>query len=183
MISTKKAEEPKFTRIEVAKVLGFKEELVHVLQGLDDYTVKNARVNYTIESDEIARLLDVESVLSGSLRRSGDTLRINYRISTGGEVVQGVAIEGKVENLFELQEDLAAEVRQNIMAVRCGPTIALVGRYSSGKSTFVNALAGRRHLPARARPTTAVMVFLHSSDAGRVVVVPRTHEQRVQDAE
>jgi DNA-binding winged helix-turn-helix (wHTH) protein/TolB-like protein len=96
-------------------VLGFKEELVQMLQGLDDYTVKNGRVSYEMESAEIAELLGVESVLFGALRRDGDELKINYRISTGGNVVQGDGVEGVVEKLFELQESLAIKVRNNLV--------------------------------------------------------------------
>lgn len=95
-----------------------------------------------------------------------------------------VVLEQAAQVFIDLdQPQQAEEIHQNTSAVRCGPTIALVGRYSSGKSTFVNALAGRQRLPARVRPTTAVMVFLHSSEAGRVVVSPRTPEQRAQDAD
>jgi len=96
-------------------VLGFKEELVQMLQGLDDYTVKNGRVSYELESSEIAELLGVESVLFGTLRRSGDDLKISYRISTDGNVVQGDSVEGVVGKLFELQESLAVKVRNNIV--------------------------------------------------------------------
>jgi DNA-binding winged helix-turn-helix (wHTH) protein/TolB-like protein len=96
-------------------VLGFKEELVQMLQGLDDYTVKNGRVTYDMESAEIAELLGVESVLFGTLRRSGDELKISYRISTGGNVVQGDSVEGAVGKLFDLQEALAEKVRANLV--------------------------------------------------------------------
>jgi len=96
-------------------VLGFKEELVQMLQGLDDYTVKNGRVSYEMESAEIAELLGVESVLFGSLRRSGDELKINYEISTDGNVIQGDDIEGSVDDLFPLQESLAIMVRDNLV--------------------------------------------------------------------
>jgi DNA-binding winged helix-turn-helix (wHTH) protein/TolB-like protein len=96
-------------------VLGFKEELVQMLQGLDDYTVKNGRVTYDMESAEIAELLGVESVLFGSLRRSGDELKISYRISTNGNIVQGDSVEGSVGKLFELQEALAERVHNNLV--------------------------------------------------------------------
>ena len=96
-------------------VLGFKEELVQMLQGLDDYTVKNGRVNYDLESAEIAKLLGVESVLFGTLRRDGDNLKISYRISTDGNVVQGDSVDGTLGKLFELQESLAVKVRNNLI--------------------------------------------------------------------
>lgn len=96
-------------------VLGFKEELVQMLQGLDDYTVKNGRVSYDMESADIAALLGVESILFGALRRSGDELKINYRISTNGKVIHGDDIEGSVDDLFPLQESLAIMVRDDLV--------------------------------------------------------------------
>ena len=96
-------------------VLGFKEELVQILQGLDDYTVKSGRVNYEKESDEILALLGVESLLFGSLRRSGDELKINYQIFTDGGIVSGGDITGSVADLFALQESLASKVREDLI--------------------------------------------------------------------
>jgi DNA-binding winged helix-turn-helix (wHTH) protein/tetratricopeptide (TPR) repeat protein len=96
-------------------VLGFKEELVQILQGLENYTVKNGRVSYEEEAEDIARMLGVESLLFGALRRSGDALKINYRISQGGNIIHGGDIEGTVEDLFPLQESLAIMVRNNLV--------------------------------------------------------------------
>ena len=96
-------------------VLGFKEELVQILQGLDDYTVKSGRVNYEKESDEILALLGVESLLFGSLRRSGDELKINYQIFRDGGIVSGGDITGSVADLFALQESLASKVREDLI--------------------------------------------------------------------
>jgi len=96
-------------------VLGFKEELVQILQGLDNYTVKNVRVSYIEEDVDIANMFDVEKVLFGALRRSGDALKINYRISQNGRIIHGDDIEGSVEDLFPLQESLAMMVRDELV--------------------------------------------------------------------
>ncbi len=96
-------------------VLGFKEELVQILQNIDSYTVKNGRLSYEREDDEVAELLGVESLLFGTLRRSGDDLKITYRISRGGDVVYGGEVEGLVPDLFALQESLAIKVRDNLI--------------------------------------------------------------------
>lgn len=97
-------------------VLGFKEELVQILQGLDDYTVKSIRGEYDDkEPDEIAREFGVGSLLMGSLRRSGDDLKISYQIATDGTVANGGKIEGTVEDLFSLQESLAVMVRDSLV--------------------------------------------------------------------
>ncbi len=97
-------------------VLGFKEELVQILQGLDDYTVRSVQGSYKEkESADIAEMLGVESLLFGSLRRSGNNLKINYRISRAGTAVQTGDLEGTEEDLFSLQESLALMVRDNLI--------------------------------------------------------------------
>ena len=53
-------------------VSGFKEELVQTLHNIPDFTVKNGRVSYDKDTLEIAEILNVESVLFGSVRRDGD---------------------------------------------------------------------------------------------------------------
>jgi len=68
-----------------------------------------------MESAEIAELLGVESVLFGALRRDGDKLKINYEISTDGNVVQGGSVEGVVGKIFDLQESLAVKVRNHLV--------------------------------------------------------------------
>ena len=96
-------------------VLGFKEELVQILQGLDDYTVKSIRGSYIEEPDAIAQKFGVGSLLLGALRRSGNDLKITYQITTDGTVVNGGDIEGTVADLFSLQESLALMVRDNLV--------------------------------------------------------------------
>jgi DNA-binding winged helix-turn-helix (wHTH) protein/TolB-like protein len=96
-------------------VSGFKEELVTTLQRLPDYTVKNVRGSYTEEDAEIAKMLGVASLLYGSLQRSGDDLKISYRISNDGEVIHGGTVEGGVATLFDLQESVAAMVRDHLV--------------------------------------------------------------------
>ena len=97
-------------------VLGFKEELVYALHSIDEVTVKNGRVNYDREPNEIAEMLEVESVLFGSLRRSGDSLKINYTISKGRKgVVHSGEIEGTMNELISLQESLANKVRNDLV--------------------------------------------------------------------
>lgn len=97
-------------------VSGFKEELVQALHSINDFTVKNGRVKYDKEPDDIADMFEVDTVLFGSLRRNGDELKINYTISRRGKgVIHSGDIEGSFGQLFELQEELAIMVRDNLV--------------------------------------------------------------------
>jgi DNA-binding winged helix-turn-helix (wHTH) protein/TolB-like protein/Tfp pilus assembly protein PilF len=130
-------------------VLGFKEELVQILQGLDDYTVKSGRVNYEKESDEILALLGVESLLFGSLRRSGDELKINYQIFTDGGIVSGGDITGSVADLFALQESLASKVREDLIGKS---TQTLIKRRPSDSEAYDSYMRGVYALEHRGDP-------------------------------
>jgi len=145
-------------------VLGFKEELVQMLQGLDDYKVKNGRVSYELESAEIARLLGVESVLFGTLQRSGDELRINYRISTDGNVVQGDTVVGDVGDLFELQESLAVMVRDNLVGESRQTLIKSRPSDSKAYDSYMRGVYSLEHRGAPGNIEKAIELFQDAID-------------------
>ena len=86
----------------------------------------------------------IESLLSQATRRLGQLPR-----EAGG--VEIASIEGALEKVVSIRERLARPL-----------TIAIMGEFSSGKSTFVNAWLGRRLAPMGALPTTCTInVFRH----------------------
>lgn len=96
-------------------VSGFKEELVQTLHNIPDFTVKNGRVSYDKETFEIAEILNVESVLFGSVRRDGDILIIRYQISKNGKTIAADKLSGRVDEIFGLQAELAVMVRNKLV--------------------------------------------------------------------
>ena len=98
-------------------VSGFKEELMQTLHNIPDFAVKSGRVSYEDEElIEIAAILKVDSVLVGTVQRSGDTLKISYDIADGGSGVSiaSGSVTGRLEEIFDLQERLAAMVRNDL---------------------------------------------------------------------
>ena len=58
---------------------------------------------------------------------------------------------------------------------KCGDTtfrLLIMGRFSSGKSAFVNVLLGEQLLPEKALPTTAIITEGQYGENKRVVVDP-----------
>jgi DNA-binding winged helix-turn-helix (wHTH) protein/TolB-like protein/Tfp pilus assembly protein PilF len=96
-------------------VSGFKEELVQTLHNIPDFIVKNGRVSYEKETSEIAELLNVESVLFGSVYRDQDKLIIRYQISKNGKTIAADKVLGKVDEIFSLQAELAVMVRNRLV--------------------------------------------------------------------
>jgi len=142
-------------------VLGFKQELVQILQGMDDYTVKPVRGEYIqLESNEIAEILGVENLLFGSLRRNGDDLKINYQISKDGSVIDGDDIEGTVDDLFSLQESLALMVRDDLVGK--SSQILIKSRPSDSKAydSYMRGVYALEHRGADDNLILAIELFL-----------------------
>lgn len=98
-------------------VSGFKDELVHTLHNIPNFTVKSSRlVRENEETRDIARDLDVDAVLGGRVHRDGDMLQIFYTVEDGrtGDVIATSELGGPVDEFFRLQEDIARMVRDDL---------------------------------------------------------------------
>jgi len=98
-------------------VSGFKDELVHTLHNIPNFTVKTSRdVREGEETREIASDLDVDVVLTGRVHRTGDVLQIFYTVEDGstGGVIATSELDGPVAEIFRLQEELARMVRDDL---------------------------------------------------------------------
>jgi TolB-like protein/Tfp pilus assembly protein PilF len=63
---------------------------------------------------EIARKLGVETILEGSVRRSGDEIRITAQLirASDGFHLWSQAYDRKLENIFAIQDDIAAQIAE-----------------------------------------------------------------------
>ena len=120
-------------------VSGFKEVLVETLYTVPDLAVKHGRVMYPDkEVEEIAKVLDVDAVLFGAVQRDGQVLKINYHLADGdsGLNISSGSFSGRLENILDLQEQLALLIRNDML----GPTeqqLISVSRPSSFDATDV----------------------------------------------
>lgn len=71
-----------------------------------------------------------------------------------GQFLRGQGLEEKAQSLDKLQENVEKDLF----------SIVLVGEFSAGKSTFLNALMHRRILPSFTSETTATVNFLRHRD-------------------
>jgi DNA-binding winged helix-turn-helix (wHTH) protein/TolB-like protein/tetratricopeptide (TPR) repeat protein len=98
-------------------VFGFKDELMQTLHNIPNFVVINGRVTYDDEElTDIAKILNVDTVLEGTVQRSGDTLKVSYEISNGsnGAMINSGDITGPLEDFFALQERLAKIVLDDL---------------------------------------------------------------------
>jgi TolB-like protein len=96
---------------------GFTEQLITTLHQIPDLVVKKGRLPAEDESDEqIAADYDVLSVVRGSVQRYEGQLRITARIVDSDGVNRWAGtVDGTVEELFSLHEQVAIKVRDAIV--------------------------------------------------------------------
>jgi TolB-like protein/Flp pilus assembly protein TadD len=95
---------------------GFKEELVHTLSNIPELVVKSVKKDYDEELIEIGEIIDVDGLLSGTVQRNGEMLKITYQIddARNGQSISSGSITGRLEEIFVLQEQLARLVRSEL---------------------------------------------------------------------
>ena len=135
-------------------VSGFKEELVKTLHNVPEFTIKRSQASYPdLDTDAIAELLGVDDLLYGALQHSGDTLKVTYRVERGstGEVISAGDVTGNVEDVFDLQGQLAVLVRndllgespQQLISATHHPNPKAYDRYMRGLYAFERRGRGR----------------------------------------
>jgi len=141
-------------------VSGFKEELVRLLISIPGFTVINGRVLYEEEEAcEIARRMNVESVLLGSVQRDDDVLVIRYEISRNCKSVVADKLTGSIDKIFGLQVELAEMARDELVGKR---TPMLIISRPSDSEAYDSYMRGLFALGNRGSPgslETAVELF------------------------
>ena len=129
---------------------GIKTSLAHQLSELSAFTVKIAREEHGGEPAEIARALNVESVLEASLQMQGDTLKVTWLITRGddNEVLGSGEETGELRGVFGLEERLAKAVRDELAGRR---TPELITRAAPDSKAYDGYLRGMHALEDRFR--------------------------------
>ena len=145
-------------------VSGFKEELVQTLHNIPDFTVKIGRVSYEKETSEIAEMLNVESVLFGSVHRDGDRLIIRYQISRDGKTIAADKLYGKVDEIFGLQAELAVMVRNKLVGKSTQTLIKSRPTDSEAYDSYMRGIYALEHRDDPGNLEAAVELFQDAID-------------------
>jgi TolB-like protein len=100
---------------------GMTEELVDKLSAVPGLRVPPARSSFQFKGQgakiaDIATALRVAYVLDGSVRKSGDTVRVAARLvrADDGYIVWSQTYDRPLDDVLMIQEDIAAEVTQSL---------------------------------------------------------------------
>ncbi|MDR7118552.1 winged helix-turn-helix domain-containing protein [Caulobacter sp. BE254] len=98
---------------------GVTEELITRLSRMDGWRVSAPTDSFALKGKTLtvaqtATALDVDYLVDGSLRRSGDTLRISARVvrAADGSVVWSQSYDRSSRDLLQVQDDIAGEVAE-----------------------------------------------------------------------
>lgn len=100
---------------------GFSEELTSTLLQARDLKVVRSRSPFPRGGDDraVAAALNVDGLLTGSVQQAEDRLKIAAELvdARNGEVLLSDTIEGRVQEIFRLQEQVAAGIARSIQGV------------------------------------------------------------------
>ncbi len=130
---------------------GIAEELLIALSRVDELAVMARTSSFAFkETDktiaEIADILGVQAVLEGSVRRSGDRVRITAQLvdARSGYHLWSGSYEREVTDIFQLQDELARSIVQTLrVELGVGPTVPLVAEQTKSMEAYNWLLRGR----------------------------------------
>jgi adenylate cyclase len=96
---------------------GISEEIINALCGVSGLRVASRSASFqlknrTMDSREIGRLLNVQSFLEGSVRKSGERLRITAQLINAGDGFHfwSQTFDRLIEDIFAVQEEIARHI-------------------------------------------------------------------------
>ena len=113
-------------------LMAFQEELLNLLSKVPQLQVAARTSSFSfkgkqIEIPEIARKLHVANVLEGSVRKSGDQLRITAQLirAAEGYHLWSETYDRKLDDIFKIQDEIAGEVVKQLKVTLLGakPTV------------------------------------------------------------
>src|SRR5581483_7725984 len=143
---------------------GISEELLNVLSKVPQLQVAARTSSFSfkgksIEIPEIARQLHVANVLEGSVRKSGDQLRITVQLirAAEGYHLWSETYDRKLDDIFKIQDEIAGEVVKQLK-------VTLLGAAPTARPTDPKAYAlylqarqlGRQKTPEAFRQSDAL---------------------------
>jgi DNA-binding winged helix-turn-helix (wHTH) protein/TolB-like protein/tetratricopeptide (TPR) repeat protein len=143
---------------------GIKNVLARRLSEVPGLSIKNTRVHYNEEPSRIAKMLDVDGVLSGAVQLQDSTLKVTYLIARGRDnvTIESGEVNGDLAGIFALQERLANEVLDGLSP---SSTVASAPTYTPNAEAYNRYMRGMYALDHRGEAKyleKAVMLFQES---------------------
>ena len=134
---------------------GISEELLNLLTKVPQLQVAARTSSFSfkgrqVEIPEIGRQLHVANVLEGSVRKSGDQVRITAQLIRAGEGFHlwSETYDRKLDDIFKIQEEIAAEVVKQLKVRLLGAAPTVRQTDPKGYMLYLQAVQlGRQNTP------------------------------------
>ena len=133
---------------------GLAEELLNALAKIKNLKVA-ARTsafsfkNRNVEVGEIGKALNVKTILEGSVRKSGNKLRITAQLinAADGYQIWSKRYDGEMKDIFDLQDEITLAVIDELkVQFLSGEKTAIRNRYADNVEAYQLYLKGRFHI-------------------------------------
>ena len=115
---------------------------IHVLGRNSSFAFRNSNLALS----EISKLLAVEYLLEGSVRRDGDLVRVTARLTDqSGAQIWSETFDRKLEAIFAIQSEIAGAVSKRIAHEIVSTGGSSIGRTTASMEAFDEYLLGRKH--------------------------------------
>ena len=148
---------------------GTAEEIINALCAVSGLRVASRSASFqlknrAVDSREVGRLLNVQSFLEGSVRKSGERLRITAQLinTADGFHLWSQTFERKVEDIFTIQEEIARHVVDALRVKLLPSDASRIKRHGTGDTAAYDLyLRGRQllHKEKEAEQRAAVELF------------------------
>ncbi len=129
---------------------GISEEIINALNQVDGLRVVARTSAFAFKGRnedirEIGRSLDVTSILEGSVRKSGQTVRITAQLIhvEDGFHLWSERFDRQMEDIFAIQDEIAQTIVRMLEVKLVGERRALVRRYTDNLDAYTSYLQGR----------------------------------------
>lgn len=150
---------------------GVSEEIINALGQLTRLRViaRTSTFSFkgkTIDLREIGKLLDVRTILEGSVRKAGKRLRINAQLisASNGSRLWSNQYDRELEDVFAIQEDIATQVATSVKGFLTTEEKQVIRRPETRIESYEYFLKGRQSFHQLALPE-AVRLFKKAIEA------------------
>ena len=117
---------------------GITEEIINALAHIENFKViartsAFAFKDKQVDIREIGRILDVETLLEGSIRKDGDRLRITAQLIkvADGSHIWSDRYDREMKDVFAIQDEISLAIADNLKVKLLGETKALISKRHS----------------------------------------------------
>jgi TolB-like protein/Tfp pilus assembly protein PilF len=155
---------------------GLSEELLNVLAKIEDFKVAGRTSSFAFKGKNedfkmIGEALNVKNILEGSVRKSGDTIRVTAQLIevSNGYHLWSDTYDRKLDNIFEIQDEIATQVvaalKQELLGASDQAVIAK--KSTENLEAYQHYLKGLHHVAYRSREQLE-LALAEFKDAARV---------------